>query len=54
MIIFRAFFKTQSEQNIHQKASKSTISSKFSLGSYLPEPPSIGVQLINIIISTRE
>ena len=52
MIIFRAFLKTQSDQNIHQKESICTNFLKFSLGSYVPEPPSIGVQLINVVIST--
>ena len=39
MIIFRAFLKTQSDQNIHQNESKCTNFSKFSLGSYMSLNP---------------
>ena len=43
MIIFREFFKTQSDQNIYQNAPNCT---KFSQeASIYPEPPSIYVQL---------
>ena len=46
MLIFREFFKTQSDQNIYQDAPNCT---KFSHGAiaYAPEPPSIYVQLYN-------
>ena len=44
MLIFRELFKTQSDQNMYQKAPNCT---KFSQGifSYVPEPPSIYMQL---------
>ena len=48
MIIFRAFFKTQSDQNIHQNAPKCIIVFKKKFGGggrYALELPSIGVQL---------
>ena len=48
MLTFREFFKTQSDQNIHQNAPNCTIFSIFFLGGasiYAPEPPSIRMQL---------
>ena len=46
MLIFRKFFKTQSDQNIYQDAPNCTKFSKFSQGAIIcPEPPSIYVQL---------
>ena len=45
MFIFREFFKTQSDQNIHQNALNCTKFSKFSPGASIfpcmAEPPSI-------------
>ena len=43
MLIFREFFKTQSDQNIYQNAPNCTKFSKFSQAAsiYAPEPPSI-------------
>ena len=47
MLIYREFFKTQSDQNIYQNAPNCTkFSQKASIyGLYAPEPPSIYVQL---------
>ena len=47
LLIFREFFKTQSDQNIYQDAPTCTKCSKFSQGAsiYAPEPPRIYVQL---------
>ena len=47
MLIFKEFFKTQSDQNRHQNALNCTKFSKNFLGklAYAPEPPSIHVQL---------
>ena len=43
MLIFKGFFKTQSDQNVHQNASNCSIISKFSQRelAYAPELPSI-------------
>ena len=42
MLIFKEFFKTQSDQNIHQNALNCTKSSKFFRKlAYAPESPSI-------------
>ena len=51
MLIFKEFFKTQSDQNIYQNAPiNCTIFSKFSQVSsiYAPEPPSICATIINM------
>ena len=48
MLIFSEFFKTQSDQNIHQNAPNCNTFSKFSHSmqlAYAPELPSICVQL---------
>ena len=46
MLIFREFFKTQSDQNVYQDAPNCTKFLKFSQGaSICPEPPSIYLQL---------
>ena len=48
MLIVREFFKTQSDQNIHQNAPNCTKFSKKIRGASIyagPEPPSIYVQL---------
>ena len=45
MLIFREFFKTQSDQNIHQNAPNCTTFSKSVELAYAPELPSICVQL---------
>ena len=44
MLIFREFFKTQSDQNIYQNEPNCTKFSK-AASIYAPEPPSIYVQL---------
>ena len=49
MLIFKNFFKTQSDQNIHQYAPNCTIISQGEL-AYAPEPPSI-IMHATIIIS---
>ena len=38
MLIFREFFKTQSDENIHLNSPNCTIFSKFSMVAYAPEP----------------
>ena len=45
MLIFRGFFKTESDQNIYHNAPNCTKFSKFSQLAYAPELPSIYVQL---------
>ena len=49
MLIFREFFKTQSDKNIHQNALNCTKFSEFSRrASTCPEPPSIRTTTINM------
>ena len=38
MLIFKEYFKTQSDENIHQNAPNCTIFSKFFRVPYAPEP----------------